>query len=221
MVQMPTGIGKLHSLASVIHEHLQERQRQSVWIATHRRELVEQIEDTVVRYGIRKEEGLVCSTQQAILEDIVASLYAQGMRKLIILSGHGGNNFKGMIRDLAFVYPDFLIIAADWFSIVPPKDYFEAVVDDHAGESETSVMMHYHPELVNLDEAGDGESKPFAIPSLNEKVGWAPRHWDKATVDSGVGNPKKASAEKGERYMKPVVEKLSKLFTEVGQGSLY
>ena len=92
------------------------------------------------------------STQQAILEDIVASLYAQGMRKLIILSGHGGNNFKGMIRDLAFVYPDFLIIAADWFSIVPPKDYFEAVVDDHAGESETSVMMHYHPELVNLAE---------------------------------------------------------------------
>lgn len=113
------------------------------------------------------------------------------MRKLIILSGHGGNNFKGMIRDLAFVYPDFLIIAADWFSIVPPKDYFEATVDDHAGESETSVMMHYHPELVNLAEAGDGESKPFAIPSLNEKVGWAPRHWDKATVDSGVGNPQK------------------------------
>lgn len=62
MVQMPTGISKLHSLASVIHEHLQERQRQSVWIATHRRELVEQIEDTVVRYGIRKEEGLVCSS---------------------------------------------------------------------------------------------------------------------------------------------------------------
>ncbi|KAB4034479.1 creatininase family protein, partial [Bacteroides uniformis] len=40
-------------------------------------------------------------------------------------------------------------------------------------------------------------------------------------VASGVGNPKKASAEKGERYMKPVVEKLAKLFTEVGLGSLY
>ena len=146
----------------------------------------------------------------------------QGMRKLILLRGHGGNNFNGMIRDLAFVYPDCLIIAADWVSIVPPKDYFEAVVDDHAGESETSVMMHYHPELVNLAEAGDGDVyKRQAIPSLNEKVGWAPRHWNKATVDSGVGNPKKASAEKGERYRKPVVEKLSKLFTEVGQGSLY
>lgn len=161
------------------------------------------------------------STQQAILEDIVASLYAQNFRKLIILNGHGGNNFKGMIRDLAFVYPDFLIITAEWFNIVSPKGYFDATIDDHAGESETSVMMHYHPELVNLNEAGDGDSKPFAIASLNEKIGWAPRHWDKATVDSGVGNPKMASPEKGERYVRPIIEKLSQLFAEVGANNLY
>lgn len=161
------------------------------------------------------------STQQAILEDVVASLYAQGMRKLVILSGHGGNNFKGMIRDLAFTYPDFLIITADWFNVVSPKGYFDADIDDHAGESETSVMMYYHPELVNLNEAGDGTSKPFAIASLNEKIGWAPRHWDKATVDSGVGNPKMASAEKGERYIRPIVQKLAQLFTEIGTNDLY
>lgn len=50
-------------------------------------------------------------------------------------------------------------------------------------------MMYYHPELVNLDEAGNGDSRPFAIASLNEKVAWAPRHWDKATVDMAGGNP--------------------------------
>ena len=161
------------------------------------------------------------ATQQAILEDIVSSLHVQGFRKLLILSGHGGNNFKGMIRDLAFEYPDFLIAAANWFEVVSPKGYFEAEIDDHAGESETSVMMHYHPELVNLAEAGDGESKPFAIASLNEKVAWVPRHWDKATVDSGVGNPKKATAEKGERYVKPIVEKLAGLFEEMAQHDLY
>lgn len=161
------------------------------------------------------------STQQAILEDIVASLDAQGMRKLIILSGHGGNNFKGMIRDLAFRYPAFLIVTADWFGIVPREDYFEEAVDDHAGESETSVMLHYHPELVNMDEAGDGLSKPFAIPSLNRKTGWTPRHWDKATTDSGVGNPRKASAGKGKRYAKAVVEELTQLFVEVAQNELY
>ena len=161
------------------------------------------------------------ATQQAILEDIVSSLHVQGFRKLLILSGHGGNNFKGMIRDLAFEYPDFLIAAANWFEVVSPKGYFEAEIDDHAGESETSVMKHYHPELVNLAEAGDGESKPYAIASLNEKVAWVPRHWDKATVDSGVGNPKKATAEKGERYVKPIVEKLAGLFEEMAQHDLY
>lgn len=161
------------------------------------------------------------STQQAILEDVVASLYAQGMRKLIIMNGHGGNNFKGMIRDLSFQYPDFTIISAEWFNIISPKKYFEADTDDHAGESETSVMMYYYPGSVNMEDAGDGESKPFAIESLNEKTAWAPRHWDKATVDTGVGNPKKASAEKGERYVKLVTEKLAGLFTEVASHDLY
>lgn len=53
------------------------------------------------------------------------------------------------------------------------------------------------------------------------KVAWVPRHWDKATVDSGVGNPKKATAEKGERYVKPIVEKLAGLFEEMAQHDLY
>ena len=91
------------------------------------------------------------------------------------------------------------------------------------GQRELPFCIHtrYSTQQANLDEAGDGESKPFAIPSLNEKVGWAPRHWDKATIDSGVGNPRKASAEKGAHYVKPVIEKLAQLFTEVGQGELY
>ena len=43
---------------------------------------------------------------------------------------------------------------------------------DHADELETSVMMHYHPELVNLDEAGNGDYKKFTSQMLNEKVAW-------------------------------------------------
>ena len=59
MVQMPTGTGKTHLLASVIYDHLKEEQSQCVWIVAHRRELVEQIEETVARYGISKEDGRV------------------------------------------------------------------------------------------------------------------------------------------------------------------
>ncbi len=161
------------------------------------------------------------ATQQAILEDIVASLYVQGMRRLLILSGHGGNHFKGMIRDLAFAYPDFLIATADWFAVVPPAGYFEEKTDDHAGESETSVLLYYRPELVVMEQAGEGRSEPFNLPSLNAKVAWAPRHWDKATKDTGVGNPKLATAEKGKGYVKDVVEKLSVLFEELSTLPLY
>ena len=43
-------------------------------------------------------------TQKAILNDLVASLYAQGYRKMVIINGHGGNTFKSMIRDLSLDY---------------------------------------------------------------------------------------------------------------------
>ena len=56
MVQMPTGTGKTHLLAAVVKEFLcGGGVGMRVWIVAHRRELVEQIEETVARYGIGKE----------------------------------------------------------------------------------------------------------------------------------------------------------------------
>ena len=153
-------------------------------------------------------------TQKAILTDIVASLYAQGHRRLLIINGHGGNSFKNMIRDLSVDYPDFLIATSEWFTVIPAKEHFEEP-GDHADELETSVMMHYHPELVNLNEAGEGKSKKFASQMLNEKVAWVPRHWMKVSEDTGIGNPKKASAEKGKRYVEAVTAKYAQLFKEL------
>ena len=159
-------------------------------------------------------------TQKAILTDIVVSLNYQGIYKLVIINGHGGNLFKNMIRDLSIDYPDFMIAVVDWFAIVPQNGFFEEK-DDHAGEMETSVMLYYHSELVSLSEAGDGSSKPFALASLNEKVAWIPRHWGKISNDTGIGNPKKASAEKGERYAKAVIEKISQFFIELSLKDIY
>ena len=59
MVQMPTGTGKTHLLAAVIYDYLKKEQSQCVWIVAHRRELVEQIEETVARYGISKSDERV------------------------------------------------------------------------------------------------------------------------------------------------------------------
>ena len=58
MVQMPTGTGKTHLLTAIVREFLHGSGTE-VWIVAHRRELVEQIEETVARYGMRKEDGRV------------------------------------------------------------------------------------------------------------------------------------------------------------------
>ncbi|MCR4995342.1 MAG: creatininase family protein [Bacteroidales bacterium] len=153
-------------------------------------------------------------TQRAILSDIVESLEHQGMRKLLIVNGHGGNIFKGMIRDLAVDHPDFLILSSEWFTVLPGKEWFDEP-GDHADELETSVMMHYHPELVNLSEAGPGQARPFALQSLREKVAWVPRHWTKVTDDTGIGNPHLATAEKGRRFAEAVAQKYALLLKEL------
>lgn len=160
-------------------------------------------------------------TQKAILTDIVASLKKQGLIKLVIVNGHGGNSFKNMIRDLAVDYPDMTIVVVNWYEIIPQAGYFDCK-DDHAGEMETSVMLHYHPELVlPLSEAGDGIAVPFAIEGLNDRTGWTPRNWAKTTKDTGVGNPKASTANKGQRYAEAVTDKISALLTELATKELY
>ena len=154
-------------------------------------------------------------TQKAILTDFVTSLHIQGFRKLLIVNGHGGNTFKPMIRDLAIKLPDFFILCADWFAIVPKEDYFEAEIDDHAGEQETSVLMHYYPQLVKLDTAGNGASNPWSIASINKKTAWAPRNWQQASEDTGIGNPHKSTAEKGKRYAQEVTRRIADLLIEL------
>ncbi len=153
-------------------------------------------------------------TQRAILADTVAALAHQGFSKLLIINGHGGNTFKSMIRDLAVDYPDFLILSSEWFTVLPAKDWFDEP-GDHADELETSVMMHYHPELVDLSEAGPGRAHAFALSSLREKVAWLPRHWTRVTDDTGIGNPHLATAEKGKRFAEAVAARYALLIKEL------
>ena len=56
------------------------------------------------------------------------------------------------------------------------------------------------------------------LPSLNEKTAWVPRNWLKVTDDTGIGNPKKATAEKGRRYAEAVVEKLVALLKDLAEN---
>ena len=157
-------------------------------------------------------------TQKAILTDVVSSLHGQGFRKLVVLNGHGGNTFKPYVRDLGMMFPDFHIVVVDWWSIVPRKNYFDEDPDEHAGEQETSAMLHYHPELVVMNRAGNGTVSPSQIGAIDQKIGWMPRNWDEVSEDTGIGNPKKSTAEKGERHVEAVIKKISELLIELKEA---
>jgi creatinine amidohydrolase len=159
------------------------------------------------------------STQAAVLADLAASLEAQGIFKLVILNGHGGNDFRQMIRELQPLTQVF-ICTLNWYQIVSPREYFTDL-GDHAGELETSVMMHVAPDLVApLAEAGDGHARRFRIAGLREGWAWAPRTWTSVTDDTGVGNPADATAEKGARYAAAVTERVAGFLAELAKADL-
>lgn len=160
------------------------------------------------------------STQLAVLRDIVTVLNRQGIYKLVILNSHGGNDFKTMIRELGLEFPNMFLCSCNWYQSVDQKDFFENK-DDHGGEMETSMIMHLKPELVRpISEAGDGAAKKFRITAIREGWAWAERKWLQVTKDTGVGDPRKASPEKGERYFKAVAQKISALFLEVAKADI-
>ncbi len=160
------------------------------------------------------------STQRMILHDILKALYNQGIRKFVLMNGHGGNDFKQLVRDLQPEFPDMFISIVEWFKLLDQSKYFEES-GDHANEMETSIIMHYFPELVlPLDEAGDGKAKTFKLKSLQEKIAWTPRRWDKVSEDTGVGNPKKSTPEKGRKFLEDTTSKIADYLEELASCRL-
>lgn len=160
------------------------------------------------------------STQAAILKDILDNMRNHKIKKFLIVNSHGGNDFKQMIRELGVKYPEMFLASCNWWQSLDKLEFFDKD-GDHADEMETSILMHLHPELVlPLDEAGEGKEKHFKLQALNEKWAWAERKWMQVTEDTGIGNPKNATAEKGEKYLKVVTQKVAELITDMSQADL-
>lgn len=160
------------------------------------------------------------STQKIILEDILSALNRQGIKKFILVNGHGGNDFKPLIRELQPQFPEMFISLIEWFKIENLSGFFEDE-GDHAGEMETSVMMYLFPSLVlPLEEAGEGHAKKYKLSGLRENVAWAPRHWSKVSEDTGIGNPKKATPEKGKIYLDSITEIIADYFVELNNTDI-
>ena len=100
---------------------------------------------------------------------------------VVFINGHGGNN--KYLRELSVKHVNLT-------SLFKPYD--------HAGEIETSLMLYLRPELVKEKEIRKHE---FSWPKAD---GWKTIDYSKSGV---LGDPTKASKEKGEEYFKALVEK--------------
>lgn len=160
------------------------------------------------------------STQAAVLRDVAESLTRQGFDRLVVLNGHGGNNFKALLRELQADFPELFVCLVNWFQVGDHLQYFSEE-GDHAGEMETSVMLHIAPDRVRpLAEAGDGAARQFKITALQEPWAWSERHWPSVTDDTGSGNPKHATAKKGAAYLEEVTSTVASFFGDLAAADL-
>ena len=158
------------------------------------------------------------STQAAVLQDVVATLEARETKALVVINGHGGNDFKQMIRELQ-PSVKMLLVTVNWWQVADTKMFVEP--GDHGGELETSVMQHIAPTLVRpLSEAGAGKERKPNIAGLRDRWAWTPRPWSRVSEDTGIGDPKAATAEKGKAYFAGVTEKIASLIVELDQVDL-
>lgn len=154
------------------------------------------------------------STLLAVITDLVESLTLSGIKKVVLLNSHGGNDFKPLLRELYGKTPAKLFLC-NWYQMVADaaKTIFTHQ-DDHAGEMETSMILALRPELVARHPDGslaadNGSVQPTRFDAVNR--GWVgiTRPWHLLTTNTGSGNPHEASAEKGRALLEIIVQRLS------------
>ncbi len=160
------------------------------------------------------------NTLNALITDLVRSLKHYGIRKIVILNGHGGNEFKALIRQLQCDEKVYLFLI-NWWQV--GSDQYAEIFDkedDHAGELETSVALRLYPQLVELQNAGSGKARTFRFEALNR--GWvkSSRNFGQLNDHCAVGNPALASAEKGKAYLDLVCGRISRFLIELAQSPL-
>jgi creatinine amidohydrolase len=165
------------------------------------------------------------STLSRIIEDIVESLLQSGVRKVVLLNSHGGNGMKPFLREMSGKTESHLFLC-NWYQAFSDvySDIFSKA-EDHAGEMETSFGLAYFPEYVAVNDDGslpadEGAVQPTRFEALNE--GWVSisRPWHLLTSNTGSGDPHAASAEKGERMMEVLVERLGKFLVELSEAAI-
>lgn len=153
----------------------------------------------------------------ALLRCVCRSLARHGFRRILLLNGHGGNiaALNVVVNELAVELRLPLATASYW---VLAKDGFAAILERqttvrHACEAETSMLLALAPDLVDMRRAGDivgpTEREVAEVTGTDAAHRW--RSFKARTSHGVIGDPRAATAEKGERLLEAAAEAVAKL----------
>ncbi|HKL48191.1 MAG TPA: creatininase family protein [Desulfuromonadales bacterium] len=175
-----------------------------------------------VPYGVCRSSGdhpgtmsISALTLRALTIDVVSALYRQGLRNVVLLTGHAGGTHTSTLIDageeLLATFDDLRIAVLTEFMLATEagKGLIETEGDSHAGEIETSRIMHSHPHLVQGSAEREFPSFPKGILVRDKRKYWPNGVW---------GDPTRATAAKGESLERLVVEALAELVAELESG---
>jgi creatinine amidohydrolase len=157
------------------------------------------------------------TTLDTMVRDIITSLRAHEIRKIVLINGHGGNDFKPLVRQIQCDMDVHVFLCNWWMVGADNYDKIFTKPDDHAGQMETSIAMAIFPELIEPNVAGDGRARPFRFEALQK--GWVTtsRNFARLNDHCAIGDPAEASAEKGRQYLDLVCQRISSFLIELAQ----
>lgn len=149
------------------------------------------------------------------VEDVLANLIKHGARKILIWNSHGGNTASLMAaaREITRNTGAFVVLTS-WFELGLqrlPLGTLESSSILHSDEGETSVMLYLFPDLVLMDKARkELPEKLTKLPYFKKfdkpYIGWLTKDISSSGV---IGDPTKATKEKGEKFAKAAIDGLS------------
>ena len=161
---------------------------------------------------------LSLSTFLSMIYDICASLIHHNVRRLVLINGHGGN--ATLLRSVGSQIGDELnhspMVLSYWDVI---RDDWESFIEErpagigHSGETETSLRLFLAPDTIRQDALENAE---FVAedPSPHIAVAYQYEQFQDINSLGYTGHPKWGTAEKGERILHTIVERLSKLLLD-------
>ena len=162
-----------------------------------------------------------------IWAEIGESVHRAGLRKLVIVNSHGGNTeVIGIVARELRVRLNMLVATAQWRRFGLPAGLyspFDATHGIHAGDIETSLMLKFRPDLVDMSKAKFFPSKAADMEQQYSQLrpvgglGWIAQDLN---PDGAVGDASAATAEKGRQTAEHQADAFIALLRDVARFPL-